>query len=90
VPEDPTSQEPKPSETPRRSNDRARENPASWGKFLGLGLEVAVGVGLGYLAGSWLDRKYNWTPWGVTVGSLVGLAAGMYLLLKEAIRMNKD
>jgi F0F1-type ATP synthase assembly protein I len=51
---------------------------------------MAVGVTLGYAVGWWLDRKFGWSPWGVTVGSLLGVAAGMYLLIKEALRMNKD
>ena len=62
----------------------------SWGQYLGLGLQMAVGVGLGVLVGGWLDRKYGWQPWGTTVGALLGLAGGMYLLIKEALRMNKD
>jgi ATP synthase protein I len=66
-----------------------REEPG-WGQYLGLGLEMAVGVTLGYAVGWWLDRKYGWSPWGVTVGSLLGVAAGMYLLIKEALKMNKD
>jgi F0F1-type ATP synthase assembly protein I len=53
-------------------------------------MEIAVGAVLGYAVGAWLDRKYHWTPWGVLVGTLVGVAAGMYLLIKEAIRINRD
>ena len=60
------------------------------GRFLGVGLEMLVGVVLGFLIGRWLDNKYGWQPWGVVVGSLLGVAAGMYLLIRDAIRMNKD
>ena len=60
-----------------------------WGRFLGLGMEVAVGVALGVLAGWWLDRRFGWSPWGLIIGAMVGLAAGMYLLLKEALRGNR-
>ena len=90
MPEDQTPQEPQPPKPPHRLNDSADAQSPGWGKYVGLGLEVAVGVGLGYLAGRWLDGKFNWAPWGATVGSLVGMAGGMYLLIKEAIRMNKD
>ena len=67
----------------------ARES-SDWGKVLTIGFEVAVGVALGYAIGHWLDRKYGWGPWGTLVGAMLGLAAGMYLLIKEALRMNKD
>ncbi len=66
------------------------DDDANWGRYLGLGLEVAVGTALGAVVGIWLDRRFDWSPWGVMVGSLVGLTAGMYLLLKEALRANKD
>ncbi len=69
---------------------RPDNQDTDWGKFLGIGLEMAVGAGLGYAVGTWLDKRYHWAPWGVTVGTLVGIAAGMYLLIKEAIRINRD
>jgi ATP synthase protein I len=66
------------------------DNDASWGKYLGIGLEMAVGAILGYFVGRWLDNRYGWSPWGVTIGSMTGVAAGMYMLIKEGIAMNKD
>ena len=61
------------------------------GDYRGLayGLQILVGVGLGYLVGRWLDARYGWTN-GVVIGSLLGLAGGLYLLIKDAIRINKD
>lgn len=64
-------------------------NP-QWGRFLGIGLEMAVGAILGYFIGAWLDRKYAWNGYGTIVGVMLGVAAGMYLLIKDAIRINKD
>ena len=63
----------------------------SGGDFRGLayGMQLLVGVGLGYLVGRWLDSRYGWSN-GVVIGSLVGLAGGLYLLIKDAIRINKD
>jgi len=67
--------------------DSSRKDPEMrWGKFAGMGLETAVGVGLGYIVGNWLDTKYGWSPWGVLVGLMLGLCAGTYLLLKELRR----
>jgi len=62
----------------------------NYGQFVSVGLQMAVGVALGVIIGGWLDRRYGWSPWGVTVGSMLGLAAGMYMLIRDAIRMNKD
>jgi F0F1-type ATP synthase assembly protein I len=64
-------------------------NEPNLGRYLGMGLEVAVGVGLGSLVGWWLDKRYQWS-WGMVIGAMIGLAAGLYLLIREAIRMNKD
>jgi ATP synthase protein I len=66
------------------------QNDQNWGRYLGLGLEMAVGVGLGVLVGQWLDKRYGWSPWGMVVGASLGLVGGMYLLIKDAIRANKD
>lgn len=68
----------------------ANDSNTNWGKMLGLGLEIAVGVGLGYVAGNWLDQKFGWKPWGVLVGTLLGFAAGLYPLVKEALKVNKQ
>jgi F0F1-type ATP synthase assembly protein I len=62
----------------------------NWGRYFGIGLEVAVGVSLGFLIGWWLDSRFGWEPWGTVVGAMLGLAGGLYLLLKEAMRMSKD
>ena len=61
-----------------------------WGRHLGVGLQMLVGVGLGFVVGTWLDKRYGWSPWGVMVCTMLGLASGMYLLIKDAIRINKD
>jgi F0F1-type ATP synthase assembly protein I len=74
----------KPSMTkPPKGNDQ------SWGKIGSYGLEVACGVGLGVWIGNWLDHRYGWAPWGLLIGSLVGLIGGMYLLIKDGLKANK-
>jgi len=65
-------------------------NEPGLGFYLGVGLELAVGVTLGYVVGHWLDKRFGWDPWGVVVGAGIGFAGGMYLLIKAAIRANKD
>lgn len=60
------------------------------GNALSMGLEIAVGVGLGLYAGTWLDKRYGWAPWGTLVGSMIGMCAGLYLVIKQANQINKD
>jgi F0F1-type ATP synthase assembly protein I len=57
---------------------------------LNLGLYPAVGVLLGLGVGYWLGKKFGWGTWGPLGGSVVGLIAGMYLLIKEGMRISKD
>lgn len=61
-----------------------------WGRYFGIGLEMLVGVGLGLMVGQWLDRRFGFDPWGTTVGVMLGMAGGMYLLIKQGIAANKD
>jgi len=61
-----------------------------WGRYLGYGLEMAVGAVGGLWVGGWLDRRYGWYPWGTMGCCLLGLAAGMYLLIRDGFRANKD
>jgi F0F1-type ATP synthase assembly protein I len=60
------------------------------GRYLGIGLEICVGGLLGYAVGAWLDKRYGWNGIGVLIGVFVGLAAGMYLMIKQALKSNKD
>lgn len=66
-----------------------RQDDNGWGKLASVGLEVAVGVGLGVVVGNWCDRKFHTYPWGILIGAAIGFAAGMYMLFKDAIKANK-
>lgn len=68
--------------------DQKPDDMADWGQYMGIGLQMMGGVVLGVGVGWWLDRHYGWTPWATIIGSMLGLASGMYLLIKEAIVTN--
>jgi F0F1-type ATP synthase assembly protein I len=67
-----------------------KQDESNWGRLAAVGLEVAVGVCLGAAVGTWVDRRNKTDPWGLVIGAGVGFAAGIYLLLKETLRANKD
>jgi hypothetical protein len=60
------------------------------GDAMMLGIYVATGLGLGYVIGLWLGNEFGWKTWGPLGGALVGLAGGMYLMIKEGLRINKQ
>ncbi len=71
---------------PDKESDRDKSD---MGRNLAHGMEVAVGVGLGYLVGNWFDNRFGTKPWGLFVCILLGCAAGMYLLIKEGIQQDR-
>src|SRR5947207_1960090 len=60
----------------KRDDDggKPRDDDVNWGKFAGIGLQIAVGVALGYVIGHWLDVRYGWQSRGVVIGTMLGLA----------------
>ena len=71
-----------PSNTPnRRGTDLSQ---------LHLGLEFVGGTllfaGLGY----WLDGRWGTAPWLAVIGGALGFAGGMWLLIKEAMKANRE
>lgn len=71
--------------TPGKNGDET-----NWGKIAFIGFEVAIGVGVGAFIGSWVDRKYRTDPWGLMIGTAIGFATGIYMLVKEAFAINKN
>lgn len=59
-------------------------------KYMGIGFEFAGSVVILAAVGYFIDRHWNTAPWGVLIGSLTGIVTGMYLLLKETLKISKD
>ena len=55
-----------------------------------LGLEFAVAVALGVGGGYLADQKWALAPWGTVAGVFAGFALGMYIVIKEAKRLEKE
>jgi ATP synthase protein I len=59
------------------------------GPYIDASWQLAGSVGLGTLAGYWLDKKLGTTPWLLVVGALSGIGLGFYLFFKILTNLNK-
>jgi F0F1-type ATP synthase assembly protein I len=53
------------------------------GRVLGLGTELAIAVGLGLLAGRWLDSKLGTAPWLLVAGAALGGFSAFWNLYRQ-------
>ena len=60
---------------------------ASWLRYSHLGLLYCVTVLLGVALGYWGDAKLDTDPWLTVGGSLLGMAAATYNLVREVSRI---
>ena len=59
------------------------------GPYIDASWQLAGAVGLGTLAGWWLDKKLGTTPWLLVGGALFGIGLGFYLFFKILMNLNK-
>jgi ATP synthase protein I len=78
--------------TPQSPDPSTKSDPGdtSLWSLAGLGIQFAVTVGALTFAGYWIDRRYGTGPWGVVSLSTLALVGSVYLLIKEAIKRDKD
>ena len=55
----------------------------SW--MAGAGLELAGAVGGLCLAGYWLDRKFDTSPWFLLGGAFIGIVGGLYNIVRKSL-----
>ena len=71
--------------------NQQKNNPNSWVKFSQVGLQMAVTIALCAYGGNFLDSKYPAiAPWGLLGGSLFGVFAALYHVIKQVKAMNSD
>jgi len=51
-----------------------------------VGLEMVAPIVVGLV----LDNQFDWGPWGVVVGAVVGLGVGLFHLVRLSNRPDKD
>ena len=55
-----------------------------------IGMLLVIATVIGWLFGSWLDKKLGTDPWLMLTFTLIGVAAGFYEMFKIVIRISKD
>ena len=60
-----------------------KKKPADWMKYSGLGIQMAITVVLCLYIGKWIGSKLNSENLGALFGTLFGLFASMYNLIKQ-------
>ncbi len=71
--------------------NKKKSGISKFARFSGLGIQMgAIIAGFTWL-GTFLDQKYAIkTPWWTIGLSLFGVMAGLYLVIKEVIKMGKE
>lgn len=59
-------------------------------RYAGLGLEMGCAVGIGVLAGWWIDGKADSSPWGLLGGVFVGFAAAVWMIWRSLQALQRD
>jgi ATP synthase protein I len=73
-----------PREKPEPDKNKSGSEQDLW-RYVSLGTQLTGTVGVFVLLGWWLDNKYGWSPWGVLISGTLGVAAGMYHFVKDAL-----
>ncbi len=68
----------------------AKAQGSPLGAAMGLGMELAVAMVLGIVAGRWADAKLGTAPMLLLAGVAVGFAAGLFLLVRGARQTPPD
>ena len=68
------------------SRAEVKKNSTSILRFAGMGFQLAAAIGLGVVVGMKVDEYFMWEqPMGTALFGLIGLAAGMYQVLKALL-----
>lgn len=64
---------------------------SKFARFSGLGIQMGAVIAIFTWIGTYLDKKFaSKTPWWTIGLSLFGVMAGLYLVIKEVIKMGKE
>lgn len=71
-------------------DEKPQKEFSKFAQFSSVGIQMGVIIALFTWLGTFLDDKYNTqTPWWTVGLSLFGVIAGLTLVIREVIKMNK-
>lgn len=68
---------------------KRRQTSTAWMGLAGIGIEFVAAVAGLALLGWWLDRKYDWTPICLLIGTGLGLIGGSYNMIRQSLAAAK-
>lgn len=73
----------------KQNNSENSDRYRDLGNYLGLGIQLAVTVGVMVFIGIWLDEKFGTNPWLTVLCSLLGIFAALYSFIKTVLKSTK-
>ena len=61
----------------------SEDRSGSWLRYSHLGIQFCLVFGVFVALGIWADGRLGWSPWLTLAGTLFGMAAATYLLIRE-------
>jgi ATP synthase protein I len=71
--------------------NKKKNGISKFARFSGLGMQMGGFIAIFTWLGTYLDKKFGTkTPWWTIGLSLFGVMAGLYLVIREVIKMGKE
>lgn len=73
------------------SSNNEKSKASKYLRFSSVGIQMGIIIGGFAYLGNYLDDKYqNKTAWWTLGLSLFGVVAGLYIMIKEVVKMSKE
>lgn len=74
----------------KKNEDEKVKKVNSFAKFSSAGIQMGVLIVAGVYLGKYLDEKFQFeSPWMTIVFALLGVFIGLYVVIREVIKMSK-
>ena len=67
-----------------------KKTQPTWIRYSSIGFEFAAAVAGFALVGYWIDRHYDTGPWGILIGSALGIVGATYNLIRQTLALSRD